>query len=251
MERTKIFKALHGVRGQKSVDLDRLETILVRFSQLLTDFPEIAEIDINPLLAAPDSLIALDARVVLAPPDAPRPPLAIRPYPNQLTTEWTLEDGTPVTIRAIRPEDEPLTIELFESFSERTIRLRYFSLLKRLTHDSLIRLCHLDYDRELALAAVRRGDDGPHILGVSRYHLDPHTGTAEYAVVVGDPWQGHGLGRHLMDRLIAAARQRGIRRLIGPVLRENSTMLELARELGFAVSDTADPTVVQTAFDLE
>jgi acetyltransferase len=250
MERTKIFKALQGVRGQKAIDLNELETILVRFSQLLTDFPDIQEIDINPLLAAPTRLVALDARVLLAAPDAPRPQLAIHPYPNQLTSEWTLPDGTPITIRVIRPEDEPTTIALFETFSEQTIRLRYFSLLKRLTHDSLIRLCHLDYDREMALVAVQKTADGPKFLGVSRYYLDPESMSAEYAVVVGDPWQKSGLGRHLMQRLIDVAKQRGVRRLRGPVLRENRGMLALAKELGMTVSDTSEPGVVETAMEL-
>lgn len=251
MERTKIDKALQGVRGQKPVDLDRLETLLVRFSQLLTDLSEVREIDINPLLASPERILALDARIVLAPADAEKPRLAIHPYPNQLTTTWEVPGEGPVTIRAIRPEDEPLTIQLFESFSERTIRLRYFSLLKRLTHDSLIRLCHLDYDREMALVAVQRTADGPRFLGVSRYYLDPETKSAEYAVVVGDPWQHKGLGRHLMDRIIEVAKQRGVKRLFGPVLRENASMLELVKELGFTVRDTTEPAVVETELVLE
>jgi acetyltransferase len=192
----------------------------------------------------------LDARIVLMPMESPRPRLAIRPYPNQLTENWTLSDGTEVTIRVIRPEDEPLVIELFESFSERTVRMRFFSLLKRLTHESLIRLCHLDYDRELAFVAVRRDEGKPRFLGVSRYYLDPETGTAEYAVVVSDTWQGKGLGKHLMERLIAVARQRGVRRLIGPVLRENTNMLQLAADLGFTTHDTSDPLVMKTEQDL-
>ncbi len=250
MERTKIFRALKGIRGLKPVDFDALETLLVRFSQLLTDHSDIAEMDINPLLASGEQLIALDARIVLMPMESPRPRLAIRPYPNQLTENWTLSDGTEVTIRVIRPEDEPLVIELFESFSERTVRMRFFSLLKRLTHESLIRLCHLDYDRELAFVAVRRDEGKPRFLGVSRYYLDPETGTAEYAVVVSDTWQGKGLGKHLMERLIAVARQRGVRRLIGPVLRENTNMLQLAADLGFTTHDTSDPLVMKTEQDL-
>lgn len=250
MERTRIYKALQGVRGRPPVNMDHLEMILVRFSQMLTDLPEIQEVDINPLLASHDGIIALDARVLLADEGSSRPQLAIHPYPNHLTTEWKLEDGTELTIRAVRPEDEPHVIELFGTFSERTIRLRYFSLLKRLSHDSLIRLCHLDYDREMALVAVRRSGDGPRFLGVSRYILDPETMQAEYAVVVGDPWQGKGLGRHLMERVIEVARLKGVRRLVGPVLRDNTGMLTLARQLGFSVSETSDPAVVDTAITL-
>jgi len=253
IERTKVFKALQGVRGQKPVDVGQLETLLVRFSQLLCDRDDIQEIDINPLLASSEQIVALDARVLLTPSDqaqSERPRLAIRPYPNQFTSTWKLPDGTPITIRAIRPEDEPLVIELFETFSERTIRLRYFSLLKRLTHDSLIRLCHLDYDREMALVAVHRDEKGARLLGVSRFHIDPELKTAEYAVVVGDPWQGQGLGRHLMTKLIEVARQRGVRRLTGAVLRENSGMLTLAKELGMEIRDTRDPSVMETFMEL-
>lgn len=254
IERTKVFKALQGTRGQPPVNLSQLETLLARFSQLVCDRADIQEIDINPLLASAEHIVALDARIVLTPGDQPaaeRPRLAIRPYPNQLTSTWQLPDGTPVTIRAIRPEDEPLIIKLFATFSERTIRLRYFSLLKRLSHESLIRLCHLDYDREMALVAVRRDADGPHFLGVSRFYIDPETKSAEYAVVVGDPWQGQGLGRHLMMALIDVAKQRGVRRLFGAVLRDNSGMLTLAKELGMEVRDTADPAVMETAVEWE
>src|SRR5262249_12927855 len=193
IERTKIYHALQGVRGQRPVNLDALETLVARFSQLVTNFLEISEIDINPLLAGPEQIIALDARVLLTPADLPagqRLRLAVRPYPNQYTAPFRLDDDTEVTIRAIRPEDEPLIIGLHASCSERTIRMRFFSLVKTLSRDSLIRLCHLDYDREMALVAVHRDDAGPHIVGVSRYYLDPETGEAEFAVVVGDAWQG-------------------------------------------------------------
>src|SRR5262249_32944576 len=154
-------------------------------------------------------------------PDVPqeqRPRLAIRPYPNQYTAPFELTDGTAMLIRPIMPEDEPLLIALHAGLSEHTIRMRFFSMVKTLSHDSLIRLCHLDYDREMALAAVQRDEQGPHIRGVSRYYLDPETGVAEFAVLVGDPWQGKGLGWHLMERLIAIARQRGVRRLVGVIL---------------------------------
>jgi acetyltransferase len=253
MERTRIYHALKGVRGQRAVALDELEALLYRFSQLVVDFLDIAEIDVNPLLATPHGVVALDARVLLCPPDLPedkRPRLAIHPYPNQYTAPWRLADGMEVLVRAIRPEDEPLIVELFESFSAHTIRMRFFSMVKRLTHDSLIRLCHLDYDREMALVAARRDGGRPHLLGVSRYYLDPETRTAEFAVTVGDPWQGQGLGWHLMERLIEVARQRGVKRLAGPVLRENTAMLKLAQELGFTVQPTAESSVVEVVRDL-
>src|SRR5262249_28408898 len=192
IERTRIYEALRGVRGQRAVPLERLETLLVNFSQLVADFREISEIDINPLLAGPERIIALDARMVLCPPDLPaerRPRLAIRPYPNQYVAPWRLRDGTEVIVRPIRAEDETLIVKLFSTFSEHTIRMRFFSMIKRLTHESLIRLCHLDYDREMALVAVQHVNGEPCVLGVSRYYLDLETATAEFAVAVGDPWQ--------------------------------------------------------------
>ncbi|MBY0231762.1 MAG: bifunctional acetate--CoA ligase family protein/GNAT family N-acetyltransferase, partial [Gemmataceae bacterium] len=249
MERTTIHKALKGVRGQPGVDLGSLETLLVRFSQLVCDFVEdIAEMDLNPVLATPQRVLALDGRVALTPANLPahlRPRLAIHPYPNRLASPFTLKDGTAITVRAIRAEDEPLLIDLHARHSEHTIRMRFFSMVKTLTRDSLIRLCHLDYDREMALVGVQETASGPEILGVSRYHLAPETGTAEFALVVGDAHQRQGLGRHLLTRLIEAAKQRGVRKLAGVVLRENSPMLALTASLGFAPSDTADNDVVK------
>ena len=232
---------------------------MVRFSLLLIDFLEdIQEVDMNPVLAGPGSVVALDARVLLSPP-APsqpspyagggqgggRPRLAVRPYPNQYTAPFRLRDGTEVTVRAISPEDEPLIVDLHARHSEHTIRMRFFSLVKTHTRDSLIRLCHLDYDREMALAAVRRVDGQAQMLGVSRYYLHPETGEAEFALVVGDAHQRQGLGRHLLQRLIAVARERGVRRLAGLVLRENGPMLALTASLGFSKPETVEDGVVR------
>jgi acetyltransferase len=249
MERTTIFKALQGVRGRRGADLAALETLLVRFSQLVADRPEIQEIDINPLLAGPERVIALDARVLLAEEGKVSPPLAILPYPNQYTAPFRLNDGTDVTIRVIRPEDEPLIIEHHEQLSEQTIRRRFFGMVKHLSRDRLIRLCHLDYNREMALVAVREDADGPHILGVSRYNQEPETGSAEFAVVVSDPNQGRGLGHHLMERLIAVARDRGVKRLTGLVLSENQPMLELLRNFGFSFQPAEDATAVEAVLE--
>ena len=253
MERTQIAHALMGTRGRREINLEALEVLLVRFSQLVADFLDIQEIDINPLLALPEGLVALDARVILAPADLPpdqRPRLAIRPYPNQYVSTARLADGTEVVIRPVRPEDEPLIVELHASHSERTIRMRFFSLVKTLSRDSLIRLCHLDYEREMALAAVRTQDGRPHFCGVARYYQDPETAKAEFAVVVNDAYQRRGLARQLMDRLIAIARERGVKRLTGLVLHENTPMIRFVQKLGFSVELTGDPTVVEAVLDL-
>jgi acetyltransferase len=246
MERTQIFKALEGIRGQKPIPLDQLEMLLVRFSYLLCDFLEIQEIDINPLLASPDGLLALDARVLLAPPDQPKPRLTIEPYPNQLARVWKSPEGSNIIIRAIRSEDEPLITRLHGTLSEESIRFRFFSMVKTLSRDSLIRLCHLDYSREMALVAERNHE----LIGVSRYYMNPQTRVAEFAVVVSDAFQGQGLGEHLMQRLIETARERGVKRLTGSVLRENHRMLALSKELGFHELKSSDASVIQMALDL-
>jgi acetyltransferase len=255
MERTTVYHALQGVRGQGPVALEELEALLVRFSHLLCDHLEIQEIDMNPVLASPERVVALDARVLLSPTDLPReqrPRLAIHPYPNQYTAPWRLQDGTEVLIRVIRPEDEPLLVAFHDRHSEHTIRMRFFSMVKSLSRVSLIRLCHLDYNREIALVALRHdGQPAAEILGVSRYYLDPQTSAAEFALTVGDAWQGHGLGYHLLQSLIEVARQKGVRRLVGWILQENAAMLKLTGELGFRVVPGSEVAVVEVALDLQ
>jgi acetyltransferase len=254
MEHTKIYRALQGVRGQAPMDMKALETLLVRFSQLVADFPEIQEIDINPVLASAEQIVALDARMILGPAGVSaerRPKLAIQPYPSQYTAPFRLRDGRELTIRTIRPEDEPLIIEFHAGHSAHTIRMRFFSLVKTLSRDSLIRLCHLDYTREMALVAVWRDEEGkPHFTGVSRYYLQPEWGTAEFALIVGDAWQGQGLGRHLMERLIAVAREHGVRRLTGVILCENDAMLSLMRKMRFRLETIVEEGVVMASMDL-
>jgi acetyltransferase len=176
--------------------------------------------------------------------------LAITPYPNQLTETFTLKDGTKIFIRPVRAEDEPLIVALHAGHSERTLRMRFFSLVKTLSRDSLIRLCHLDYAREMALAAVENTGNGPRLLGVSRFHMDPESREAEFAVVVGDQWQGKGLGRHLMEKLITVAKTMGVKRLVGVVLRENNPMLKLMSQLGFTNRATEDDDVVEAVRDI-
>jgi len=253
MERTRIYEALKGLRGQKPVNLEALETLLTRFSLLLVDFAEIQEIDLNPVLATPERVLALDARLLLGPAETPseqRPQSAIHPYPNQYVGSFRLKDGREAIVRPIRPEDEPLIIALHAGHSEHTIRMRFFSMVKTLSRDSLIRLCHLDYNREMALTAVLRDDGGSRLLGVSRYYLNPETGDAEFALVVSDAYQRQGLGRHLMQRLIAVANERGVRRLVGQVLAENAPMLRLLDSLGFSPPVLVEDQVVRVEMEL-
>jgi acetyltransferase len=210
MEQTKIFTALHGVRGRKAVDLAALERLLVRFSHLVVEQPWIAELDINPLLASPERILALDARVVLHPPATPEAQLprpAIRPYPLRYITTWKLKNGMEVILRPIRPEDEPLLVKFHESLSERSVYLRYFTTLKldeRVAHERLSRICFIDYDREMALVAEHRdpGSGEAAILAVARLSKLHGVDEAEFAIAVVDQWQGHGLGTQLLKTLV-------------------------------------------------
>ncbi len=250
MENTLIYKALRGVRGRRAVDLEALEQLLVRFSQLVAEQREIKEIDINPLLASGEGLVALDARVILRSEQEPPVPLAIRPYPSQYT--WPFRDG--ITIRPIRPEDEPLVIKFHRHVSDYSIYLRYFHPIKysaRIAHERLIRICFNDYDREIALVAERQAPE-PHILGIGRLskrHGLPEE--AEFALLVADPYQRQGIGTELLTRLIQVARYEGIRRLVGEVLSENEGMRRLCRRLGFQLLPSPeDPGLLRATLDL-
>ena len=244
MEHTKIFKALKGVRGRKSVDLAALDALVVRFSELVVEQRWIKEIDINPLLASPEGLIALDARVVLFEPEStedqlPRP--AIRPYPVEYAAPWRTRTGAEVLIRPIRPEDEPLIVAFHDRLSERTVVERYFTSLAlsaRTAHERLTRICFIDYDRELALVAEKDGKGAAAVIGgVSRMVREEDGSSATLAVVVADDFQGQGLGETLMRRALQAARTEGIRRVLIHFLPENLRMSRLARKLGFALTD--------------
>lgn len=239
MEQTKIFKALKGVRGRDPVDLDALAKLMVRFSFLVVEQPWIKEIDINPLLASSEQLLALDARVVLHDPEVQEedlPQLAIRPYPAQYIRPWHMKDGTMLNIRPIRPEDEPLMVQFHEGLSEHSVYMRYFHALKldqRVAHDRLTRICYIDYDREMVLVAVRR-QPVREIAGVARLSKVYGTDEAEFAVLISDDYQGQGLGSELLERLIQVARDEGdIGRVVAHMLPENLGMKRVAEKLGF------------------
>jgi len=243
MEQTKIHTALKGVRGRKSIDLAQLEELLVRFSYLVVEQPWIKEIDINPLLVSPERMIALDARVVLHDPsteekDLPR--LAIRPYPNQYVTQWKTKNDVAVTVRPIRPEDEPLMVEFHRTLSESTVNQRYFSLLhleKRIAHERLTRICFTDYDCELPLVVDLKNSDGRHeILGVGRLNKVHGLDEARFAIVVSDAWQGKGLGTQLLYLLINVGRQEKLSRITGSMLPENTTMRCICEKNGFKLN---------------
>jgi acetyltransferase len=252
MEQTKIDKALKGVRGRKPVDMEALERILVRFSYIPVELPRIKEIDINPLVASPDGILALDARIVLfegkvADSELPRP--AIRPYPSQYVSRWKMKDGREVVIRPVRPEDEPLMARLHETLSAQTVYLRYFhmeALSSRVAHERLLRKCFIDYDREMALVAeyVDTATGRQDLLGVGRLtrQRDPQEG--EVAVLVTDGAQHLGLGTELLRCLVEIARSEEYKRVVAQILPENTAMRGLANRFGFQIELQKDPSQI-------
>lgn len=255
IEQTRISQALHGVRGRPPIDFGALCEVLVSFSRLVVEQPWLKECDINPLLAAPGELIALDARMVVHDAATPReaiPLPAIRPYPVEYVRSATLKDGTPVTVRPIRLEDEPLIALFHEGLSDMSVRRRYFHLMQlssRVAHERLIRVCLTDYDRELAIVAVRTRDDGKsEILGVGRLSRERHSTTAEFAVTVSDAWQGRGLGRRLLESLIEVGRAEGVERIVGRIMADHWVMLNLCKQIGFELRYEVDE--VRATLDL-
>jgi acetyltransferase len=258
MEQTRIYTALQGVRGRRPVDLAALEQLLVRFSRLVIEQPWVREIDINPLFAAPDRLVALDARVVLHGPgmaeeDLPRP--AVRPYPAQYVAPWTDRDGRPLLIRPIRPEDEPLMVKFHGTLSERSVALRYFHAMKlsaRVAHERLTRICFIDYDREMALVVESRdADTGDRaILGVGRLGKLFGRNEAEFALVISDQAQGKGLGTELLRRLIAVGRDEKLDRITAEILPENTEMQRVCKKLGFQLHHATGEAVIRAVIEL-
>jgi acetyltransferase len=256
MEQTRIYSALKGARGNKPVNLAKLEELLVRFSRLVIEQPWIKEVDINPLLATPEHVLALDARVVLHDPTLsaarlPRP--AIRPYPAHYIREWNL-DGSPVIIRPIRPEDEPLMVRFHETLSERSVYLRYFfslSLSARVEHERLVRICFAGYDRGFALVADRLNPEtGEHeILGVGRFTAI-NAVEAEVAVLVTDRWQRRGVGTELLTSVAHVARSENFQRLSGEILRENVATQAVFKKVGFTLKAMDDPASVMARLEL-
>ncbi len=245
MERTRIFEALKGVRGRNPVDLEALDQLLVRFSRLVVEQRWIKEVDINPLLASPDRLLALDARIVTYGPEVdetylPRP--AVRPYPAQYVDTWTMRDGTEITLRPILAEDEPLMAAFHATLSDRSIYLRYWHAIKPsqfAAHERLVRMCFIDYDREIALVAERKDPSTGEreILGIG--HLLKVNGgkKAEFALLISDPYQDRGIGTELLSRLLQVGRDEKLERITGEILSENVAMQRICERLGFRLHE--------------
>lgn len=252
MERTKIYKALKGVRGRAPVDLPGLEQLLVAFSRLVVEQPWIKELDINPLMASPEKLLALDARVVLHDPetkeeDLPKP--AIRPYPVQYAGTWAMPNSETVEIRPIQPEDEPEMVKFHESLSERTVYQRYLQLLnlsQRTAHERLTRICYIDYARQMALAVERTDPQTgeKRIIGVGRLQGLGEGSEAEFSIVISDDFQKLGLGSELLHRLIAIGKAEGVKVITADILAENAAMQKISERAGFKLKrDPGEPVV--------
>ncbi|KAB8141999.1 bifunctional acetate--CoA ligase family protein/GNAT family N-acetyltransferase [Chloroflexia bacterium SDU3-3] len=249
MEQTRIFHALPGVRGRPAVDSAKLEHLMVQFSQLVIEQPRIRAIDINPLYIDSTTIAALDARITLYPPTSSLeqlPKVAIRPYPAEYISRHQLRDGSTVLIRPIRPEDEPLMIGFHQSLSEQSIYYRFFRSMsydRRIEHERLSRVCFLDYDRELALVAIRQpADSGSEVIGVGRLTHPRRLEDAEFALLVSDSVQGKGLGKILLGQLVDIARKEQFQRLVGYMLPENRGMIHIAEQLGFRIKRSLDIT---------
>ncbi|TDQ80970.1 acetyltransferase [Dongia mobilis] len=242
MASTRVWKRLAGYRDRPPADIEAIALTLVKVAQLIVDIPEVAELDINPLLADPQGVTAVDARIRLKPSGrsgAAR--LAISPYPRELETELATSDGTTYLLRPIVPEDEPEVQALITRLSPEAIRFRYFSTIRELSHRDAARFTQIDYDREMALVLTTRGDAGKvPIHGVVRLMADPDNEMAEYSIVVEDRLTGRGVGTALMHRILGYARTRGIQEVFGYVMKENANMLALCQALGFGVATQPD-----------
>ena len=252
ISQTRVSRLLQGYRNEPRADLEALSLTLVKVSQLVIDLPEVSELDINPLYADADGVLALDARIKLAPSKlrgADR--LAISPYPQQLEEWITLKSGRKVLLRPIRPEDEPAHLAFFQALNPEDVRFRFFNLVRELPHSEMARFTQIDYDREMAFIAEAEGPDGKReTLAVVRTVADPDNQRAEFAIVVRSDLKGQGIGHSLLAKMIAYCKARGTRKIVGQVLRENQPMRELAQHLGFRASDIQHEDAIEVELDL-
>jgi acetyltransferase len=248
MEETKVYQLLKGYRNMPPANLKLLEETVLMFSQLLIDFPQIKEIDINPLLINEKDAFILDARITVDKDRVfrkfePHEHMVISPYPKKYEMLWTLKDGREVLLRPIKPEDEPLWLEMFQSFSDESIRYRFFQILKDTPHEVRVRYCNIDYDREIAIVAELTEKNRKRILGVGRLSIEPDGKSGELAFIVGDQWQGLGLGTKIVDYTLEIAKEMGVETVYAIMLPDNYRALNLAKKMGFKLEYLSDGTV--------
>ncbi len=240
MQETKAYSLLKGYRNRPAADMQRLEEMIIRLSQLLIDFPDIAELDMNPVLIKDGKPVAVDARILVSPLALPSSlHLVIGPYPEEDESHMVSVDGRRIFVRPVKPEDAPLFTALFKTLSPTTIYYRFFGALKELNPEMLARFTQIDYDREIALVAVDEEAQTDNILGVARIIGDADGKTGEFAVLVGDAWQGKGIGGKLLEKCLSIAEKQGFKTVHGIVLKENKNMLALGKKLGFSIERDA------------
>jgi acetyltransferase len=239
MEETKVYQLLKGYRNVPPANIKLLEEIVVRFSQMLVDFPQIKEVDVNPLFINEKEAYAFDARIVIDPTKVfaklePHQHLVITPYPKKYETLWRLRDGRTVLLRPIKPEDEPLWLEMFQNFSEESIRYRFFQIIKDTPHETRVRYCNIDYDREIAIVAELTEEGRKRILGVARVSIEPDGKAGELAFIVADPWQGLGLGTKMVDYVLEICVDMKLETIYAIMLVDNYGAMGLMKKMGFA-----------------
>jgi acetyltransferase len=248
LEETKVYRLLKGYRGSAPVDLKRLDETILTFSRLLVDFPQIKEIDINPMLISEKEACILDARIVVDKEKICRKferheHMVVSPYPKKYEILWLLKNGQEVLLRPIKPEDEPMWLEWFQSLSEESIRYRFFQMLKDTPHEVRVRYCNVDYDREVALVAEMVENGKRKILGVSRLSIESDGKHGEMAFIVSDYWQGLGLGTKLVDYTLDLAKEKGVEDVYAIMLQDNYRALSLTKKMGFGLEYLSDGTV--------
>ena len=251
MEETKVYQLLKGYRNVPPANIPLLEEILVRFSQMLVDYPQLKEVDINPLFINDKEAIALDARIVIDKERVfrkfePHAHLVITPYPKKYETLWKIRDGRTVMLRPIKPEDEPLWLEMFQNFSEESIRYRFFQVLRDTPHETRVRYCNIDYDREIAIVPELTENGRRKILGVTRVSIEPDGKKGEIAFIVADPWQGLGLGTKMVDYVLEICKDMKLETIYAIILRDNYRALDLMKKMGFKIEYQTDDTARAT-----
>jgi acetyltransferase len=248
MQQTRVWTLLQGYRNRPPADMERLEEMIIRLSQLLIDFPQIAELDMNPVMIKDGKSVAVDARILVSKPIRPYPlHLVISPYPAEEESHLITKEGARLLIRPVRPEDAPLFQSFFKVLSPETIYYRLFRHVKELSPKMLVRFTQIDYDREIALVAL---DGNERMLGVARIIGDPDGRHGEFAVVVDDSSQGKGIGSNLLGKCLEIAEKRGFQKVYGCVLHENESMLALGKKLGFQVKTHADTQELELVIPL-
>jgi acetyltransferase len=251
MEETKVYQLLKGFRNMPPANLKLLEELMVLFSQMLVDFPQLKEVDINPLFVNEKEAFALDARIIIDNERVfaklePHEHLVISPYPKKYETLWKLRDGRSVLLRPIKPEDEPMWLEMFQNFSEESIRYRFFQIIKDTPHEVRVRYCNIDYDRELGIVAELTEEGRRKILGVVRLIIEPDGKAGEIAFIVADPWQSLGLGSKMLDFMIEICKDKKLETVYGIMLPDNYRAINLMKKMGFTIERIDADTVKGT-----